>query len=167
MPSTPLGVTRSRVTQLQHTAAHRLPERPSPTAGHVSRWWSELDPWDQARAAYEWLNDNGSTPVLGGETAADAVAPWRAPESTVVHVRKIPPPPGVFVPADSYQTATLTVVIDYRPAVLAAARTVDTPIGPLQVAHPWHIAADLSHRAAAEERTAEHVDVLLRHAFNS
>lgn len=159
-----LGITRSRVTQMLRTADRTLPARLRPTAGHVTRWWSDRDPWDQAAAAYEWLDANGSKPVLGGETAADAVAPWRAPESTVVHVRKITPPPAGFVVADSYQTATMTVVVDYRPSVLTAARTVDTPIGPRQVAHPLHIAADLADTAEADERTAEHVDVLLRHA---
>lgn len=161
-----LGVTRSRVTQLQHKADDSLPARPWRTAGHVSRWWSDLDPWDQAKAAYEWLDDNGSTPALGGETAADAIAPWRAPGSTVVHVQKIPPPPAGFVPADSHLTATMTVVLDYRPSVLSAAQTADTPVGPLQVAHAWHIAADLSHTAATDERTAEHLDVLLQHTLN-
>jgi hypothetical protein len=60
-----------------------------PTVGQLTRWWSDRDPWEQAEAAYEWLDVNDSNPVLGGETAADALAPWRAPESTVVHVRKI------------------------------------------------------------------------------
>lgn len=159
-----LGITRSRVTQLLPTLDRALPIRPSPTAGHVTRWWSDRDPWDQAKAAREWLDANGSNPVLGGETAADAVAPWRAPASTVMHVRKIAPPPAGFVPADSHETATMTLVVDYRPAVLAAARTADTPVGPLQVAHPLHIAADLADPDGADERTAEHLDVLLRHA---
>ena len=159
-----LGITRSRVTQMLHTVDRTTPVRSSPTAGHVTRWWSDRDPWDQAKAAYEWLDANGSDPVLGGETAADAVAPWRAPESTVMHVRKITPPPAGLVPADSYKTATMTVVVDYRPSVLAAARTVDTPIGPLKVAHPLHIAADLADAAEVDERTAEHVKVLLDQA---
>lgn len=158
-----LGITRPRITQLLHATTRPLPSQPWPTAGHVTRWWSDRDPWDQAKAAYGWLDDNGSDPVLGGETAADAIAPWRAPGSTVMHVRKITPPPDGFVPADSHETATMTVVVDYRPSVLAAARTTDTPAGPLQVAHPLHIAADLADEAAAHERTAEHVDVLLRH----
>jgi hypothetical protein len=158
-----LGITRSRVTQILHTVDTTLPLRLQPTAGHVTRWWSDRDPWDQAKAAYEWLDVNSSNPVLGGETAADAVAPWRAPESTVMHVRKITPPPAGFVPADSHETATMTVVVDYRPSVLAAARTIDTPIGPLRVAHSLHIAADLADAAEADERAAAQVDVLLRH----
>lgn len=159
-----LGITRSRVTQLLTTVEDAPAVRSSTTAGHVTRWWSDRDPWDQVKAAYEWLDANGSTPVLGGETAADAVAPWRAPGSTVVHVRKIAPPPVGFVPADSYDIATMTVVVDYRPSVLAAARTADTPVGPLKVAHPLHIAADLADPDGTDERTAEQVDVLLRHA---
>lgn len=159
-----LGITRSRVTQLLSTVDGALAVRPSPTAGHVTRWWSDRDPWDQAKAAHEWLDANGSSPVLGGETGADAVAPWRAPDSTVMHVRKITPPPTGFVPADSYETATMTVVVDYRPSVLAATRTADTPVGPLQVAHPLHIAADLADPDGTDERTAEHLEVLLRHA---
>lgn len=159
-----LGITRSRVTQMLSTVDGALAVRPWPTAGHVSRWWSDRNPWDQAEAAHEWLEANGSNPVLGGETAADAVAPWRAPDSTVMHVRKITPPPTGFVPADSYETATMTVVVDYRPSVLAAARTADTPVGPLQVAHPLHIAADLADPDGTDERTAEHLKVLLRHA---
>lgn len=160
-----LGVTRSRVTQMLR-ADRRLASAspPWPTAGHVTRWWSDQDLWDQTKAAYEWLDTNGSNPVLGGETAADAVAPWRAPSSTVVHVRKIVPPPRGFVPADSHETATMTVVVGHRPAVLAAARTIDTPVGPLRTAHPLHIAADLADTAASDERTAEHVDALLRRA---
>jgi hypothetical protein len=74
-----LGVTRSRVTQLLTTVDDAPAVRSSATAGHVTRWWSDRDPWDQVAAAYEWLDANGSTPVLGGESAADAVAPWRAP----------------------------------------------------------------------------------------
>ena len=159
-----LGITRSRVTQLLPAVNAAPAVRPSPTAGHVTRWWSDRDPWDQARTAYEWLDSNGSAPALGGETAADAVAPWRAPGSTVMHVRKITPPPVGFVPADTYETATMAVVVDYRPSVLAAARTADTPVGPLNVAHPLHIAADLTDHDGTDERTAEHVDVLLRHA---
>lgn len=159
-----LGITRSRVTQLLSAVDGALAVRPSPTAGHVTRWWSDRDPWDQAKAAHDWLDANGSNPVLGGETAADAVAPWRAPDSTVMHVRKITPPPAGFVPADSYETATMTLVVDYRPSVLAAARTADTPVGPLQVAHPLHIAADLTDPDGTDERTAEHLNVLLQHA---
>jgi hypothetical protein len=159
-----LGITRSRVTQLLSTVDDAPAVRSSATAGHVTRWWSDRDPWDQVKAAYEWLDANGSTPVLGGETAADAVAPWRAPGSTVMHVRKITPPPAGLVLADSYETATMTVVVDYRPSVLAAARTADTPAGAFQVAHPLHIAADLADPDGADERTAEHVEVLLRHA---
>jgi hypothetical protein len=101
-----LGITRSRVTQLLSTVGCAPAVRPSRTAGHVTRWWSDRNPWDQARKAYEWLDANGSTPVLGVETAADAVAPWHAPDSTVMHVRKITPPPVGFVPADSFETAT-------------------------------------------------------------
>jgi hypothetical protein len=160
-----LGVTRSRVTQMLHDAADRpLPPRPWPTAGHVTRWWSDRDPWDQARAAYEWLDVNGCHPVLGGETAADAVVPWRAPGSSILHGRKIVPPPAGFVPADSHETATVAVVVDYRPSVLAAALPVDTPVGRLRVAHPLHVAADLADAAAVDERAAEHIGVLLRRA---
>jgi hypothetical protein len=159
-----LGVTRSRVTQLLTTVDDAPSVRSSATAGHVTRWWSDRDPWDQVKAAYEWLDANGSTPVIGGETAADAVAPWRAPRSTVMHVRKITPPPVGFVPADSHETATMTVVVDYRPSVLAAACTADTPAGPLPVAHSLHIAADLVDPEGTDERTAEHIDVLRRRA---
>lgn len=59
-----LGITRSRVTQMLHTVDRTVPVRSSPTAGHVTRWWSDRDPWDQAKAAYQWLEDNGSEPVL-------------------------------------------------------------------------------------------------------
>lgn len=159
-----LGITRSRVTQLRATVDDTLAARSSSTAGHVTRWWSDREPWDQVAAAYEWLEANGSTPVLGGETAADAVAPWRAPDSTVMHVRKITPPPVGFVPADSPETATMTVVVDYRPSVLAAASTADTPVGPLAVAHPLHIAGDLADPDGTDERTAEHIEVLRRRA---
>jgi hypothetical protein len=56
----------------------------------------------------------------------------------------------------------MTVVVDYRASVLAAARTADTPIGPLQVAHPLHIAADLADTAEVHERTAEHAHTRAR-----
>jgi hypothetical protein len=159
-----LDLTRSRVTQMLRSAHTIRPAQPSPTAGHVTRWWSDRSPWQQTKAAYEWLDANGSSPVLGGETAADATAPWRAPASTVMHVRKITPPPPGFVPADSHETATMTVVVDYRPSVLAAASTVDTPVGSLRVAHPLHIVADLADAADSDERAAEQSNALLEHA---
>lgn len=156
-----LGVTRARVTQLLHGAAARPPVRPVPTAGHVSRWWSDRKPWEQVQAVYEWLDANGCHPVIGGETAADVIVPWHTPRSTVVHARKIVPPPPGFVLADSPEDATVTVVVDYRPSPLAAARLLDTPAGKLRVAHPLHVAGDLSDEAARDPRTAEQVAALL------
>jgi hypothetical protein len=159
-----LGITRSRVTQLLRSTHTTRMARPSPTAGHVTRWWSDRTPWEQTKAAYDWLETNGCGPVLGGETGADATAPWRAPASTVMHVRKITPPPPGFVPADSYETATMTVVVDYRPSVRAAASTVHTPVGPLRVAHPLHIVGDLADAADGDERAAEQSNALLQRA---
>lgn len=159
-----LGVTRARVTQMLSSVPAGPAVPPGPTAGHVTRWWSAARPWEQAQAVYEWLDANACVPVLGGETAADAIAPWRAPASAVVHARKIVPPPAGFVPADSHETATVTVVVDYRPSVIAGARDVDTPVGVLRVAHPLHVAADLHDAAALDERAAEQVDMLVRRA---
>lgn len=157
-----LGVTRSRVTQLLGAVGDAPQPPPVPPAGHVTRWWSDRDPWDQAEAVHEWLDVNEADPVLGGELAADAIEPWRAPESTLVHARKIVPPPASFVPADAPGTASVTVVVDHRPTVRALARATDTPVGSLRVAHPLHIAGDLMDVAGSDERAVEQIELLIR-----
>jgi hypothetical protein len=58
----------------------------------------------------------------------------------------------------------MTVVVDYRPSVRAAASTVHTPVGPLRVAHPLHIVGDLADAADGDERAAEQSNALLQRA---
>lgn len=170
-----LGISRVRVTQLLNQPrfvsklldADELLERwvaaDPRTAGHVTRWKGEGPAWQQAAAAYRWLEEQRCEPVLGGEVAADAHRPWRTPGSSVLHVRKLTPPPPGFVIADSPDTATVTLVVDVTPAVSAIAAEVDTPVGRVRLAHRLHVAQDLADAAAHDERAAEHLQLLISH----
>lgn len=160
-----LGVTRERVTQLRQGLPQDDPRgllarwRASSdgTAGHVARWaGTRGGTWDRAAAAYHALDDAGGEPVLGGQVAADALAPWRAPATSVLHVRTISPPPSGFVVADGPSSADVTVVVGRRATVPALASVTTTVVGELRVAHPLHIAADLADDARIDERVAEH-----------
>jgi hypothetical protein len=168
-----LGISRARVTQLfaaldgagERLEAHQLLTRwvaaDPRTTGHVTRWKGAGSAWEQAGEAYRWLDEQRCEPVLGGEVAADAHRPWRSPGSSVLHVRKLTPPPPGFVVADSPATATVTVVVDTTPAVPAVAAELDTPIGRVLLAHPVHVAQDLADAAAHDERAAEHRELLI------
>jgi hypothetical protein len=168
-----LEVSRVRVTQLfgmlrpvgQSLEPSALLERwvdaDPRTAGQVTRWKGAGSAWEQARAAYRWLDEQRCNPVLGGEVAADAIRPWRSPGSAVLHVRKLTPPPPGFVIADGPATATVTVVVDDVPAVNAVASTVHTPVGQLRRAHPVHVARDLADAGELDERAAAHRRLLL------
>lgn len=168
-----LAISRVRVTQLfglLRTTARpldasellaRWTDADPRTAGQVTRWKGTGTAWQQAAAAYGWLDEQRCQPVLGGEVAADAIRPWRSPGSSVLHVRKLTPPPPGFVIADSPSTATVTVVVDHVPAVTVVAATARTPIGEVRLAQPVHVAQDLADAAEHDERAAEHRHVLL------
>lgn len=164
-----LGVTRERVTQLLDGVPRDDPRalltlwRASSdgTAGHVSRWAGiGGGAWDLATSAYRTLDDAGCEPVLGGQVAADVLATWRAPASSVLHVRKVPPPPPGFVIADSPASADVIVVVGRRATVPALASVVSTVAGELRVAHPLHVAADLADDARLDDRVAEHLHLV-------
>lgn len=163
-----LGVSRVRVTQLVGEL-HRLwvpldkkellrhwVAADVRVAGHVSRWTSTTTVWEQAKGAYEWLEKQRAHPVLGGAVAADAIRPWAAPASAVIHVRKITPPPPGHVVADSHRSGTITVVVDERPTVPSLATDLDTPLGRMRIAHPLHVLADMRDDAVADDRVREH-----------
>lgn len=168
-----LGVSRVRVTQLFTSLAGasrpleagallaRWVAADPRTAGHVTHWKGVGPAWQQAATAYRWLEEQRCAPVLGGEVAADAHQPWHSPGSVVLHVRKLTPPPLGFVVADSPATATVTVVVDTTPAVRAVASEAHTPVGQIRLAHPLHVAQDLSDASAHDERVAEHRQLLI------
>jgi hypothetical protein len=168
-----LAVSRVRVTQLfgllrtadravdANALRARWADADPRTAGHVTRWKGAGSAWEQAAAAYGWLDEQRCQPVLGGEVAADAIRPWRSPGSSVLHVRKLTPPPPGFVIADSPATATVTVVVDHVPAVAAVATMVRTPIGDVRIAQSRHVAQDLADAAEHDDRVALHRRLLL------
>lgn len=98
-----LGVSQPLVHRLLHHPAARRAEgdapallalwrrrahRPPPERQH---WIADVDLWDQVDLACTRLAAGGHEPVVGGETAADVIAPWTTPATAVVHARGLRP----------------------------------------------------------------------------
>lgn len=126
--------------------------RPPPERQH---WVADADPWEQVGLACDRLAEGGHDPVIGGEVAADAIAPWTTPTTAVVHGRGLRPLGPPFVPTVDVGEATVTVEASRDPLVHALAGAADTPVGRRQVAHPAIVARDLTSAATRDERVAE------------
>ncbi|MCL2424564.1 MAG: hypothetical protein FWD11_11850, partial [Micrococcales bacterium] len=110
-----------------------------PGPGGVTSYWTSTDlPTAQAAKALAVLNaTDPSNAVLSGDVAADALAPWRRPSSSVVYVRAGMPLPGM-VPVSSPDEATLTVCAPADPGLwLPSPWQVSTHrlADPLQILH--------------------------------
>ncbi len=127
--------------------------------GVASYWTSVAPPAVQAAETLSCLNatdpDNG---VLSGDVAADVLAPWRRPSSSVVYVRTGMRVPGL-VPVSTPDEATLTVCAPADPG-LRLPRPWQA--GGQRLADPLQVLYDLtagSDRADAATR--------LRHALRT
>ena len=89
-----------------------------PGPGGVTSYWTSLDP-PTVQAAETLLALNATDPdnaVLSGDVAADSLAPWRRPVSSVLYVRTGRPLPGL-VPVGTPDEATVTVCAPADPGL--------------------------------------------------
>ncbi|MCL2467370.1 MAG: MarR family transcriptional regulator [Micrococcales bacterium] len=131
-----------------------------PGPGGVTSYWTSTDPptVEAAKAMAALTATGPSNAVLSGDVAADVLAPWRRPSSSVVYARAGKPLPGM-VPVSTPDEATLTVCAPADPGLwLPSPWQVSTHqlADPLQVLHDLAPGTDQTDAA-----------VRLRHALRT
>jgi hypothetical protein len=90
-----------------------------PGPGGLASYWYSLDaPVVQARAALGCMDAAHADPVLSGEVAADALAPWQRPRRVQIYARAgTSLADAGFVPVPDEASATLCVTVPEDPGL--------------------------------------------------
>ena len=131
-----------------------------PGPGGVTSYWTSVDsPTVQAAEALSALNATDPTnAALSGDVAADLLAPWRRPSSSVVYVRTGRSLPGM-VPVGAQDGATLAVCAPADPGLWLPA---PWRVGGYRLADPLQVVHDLSSGTDRTEAATR-----LRHALRT
>lgn len=144
-----------------------LQNYPGP-GGVTAYWYSLASPAEQARDALAILARPGSraSPVVSGQVAADAVAPWQRPDHVQIYTRQATSLTAAgFVPVATRETATLTVTVPDDPGIWLRSSWLATLLGVrINLADPLQILYDV---AAADGPTATEAGDRLRMALGT
>lgn len=129
-----------------------LEDYPGPRG--ASTYWYSLDPpSDQARKAASFAAFMDAEPLVSGDMAADAYAPWRLPDNVQIYVRQaVDLTDAGFTPA-SRDEATLTLTIPQDPTLWATADSSEHA-GGLPLADPLVVLQDLIRGEAVDSPDA-------------
>jgi hypothetical protein len=134
-----------------------LAQYPGP-GGVTSYWYSLDDPATQAQKALEVLGDQA---VVSGDSAADALAPWRRPSTCTVYIHA-----GAsltragFVPVASAAEATLTLCAPKDPGIWLPRTWIAAG---LPLADPVQVVYDVATgRGTDRDEAAAHLRAALR-----
>lgn len=89
-----------------------------PGPGGIETHWFGVDPInEQAYRAYELLGRERADPVVSGDVAADAVAPWRTPRQATLYAKRGTDFSAIGLTPSDASVSTLTLVLADDPGV--------------------------------------------------